>query len=317
MKNYYEILGVYKNATKSEIQEVYHKLAHIYHPDKKGNDKKMKEINEAYSILSDDIKRKEYDFTFEHSNFSEKQNSAPASPQSTTSKIYIFNIGNFLFNIIKKIIGWIFSILIPISIFLIASYSHNNTEEPQKITPSVVASNNQKTTTNTILPQNEKTNMPSQYFNNSKEKCVIEDKNIKICDLFYSSSINEENRRNIYVEGNVVSCVNTITEEVYSNKVGQIIIKVAPFFCVTDFGYVYIDPTLEVYKYYGNITRKNYDSPYKINKNYDTCLWSYNDGNGNIPYLELLSDVGPRTGYDVKAFCLNENKGVDIYSYNE
>jgi molecular chaperone DnaJ len=61
-KNYYEILGVERNASKSEIKKAFRELAHKYHPDKKGGDEaKFKEINEAYSILSDDQKRAEYD----------------------------------------------------------------------------------------------------------------------------------------------------------------------------------------------------------------------------------------------------------------
>lgn len=62
MKNYYEILGVNKNATKEEVKKAFHKLAHQHHPDKKGgNEAKFKEINEAYQILSDDRKRAQYD----------------------------------------------------------------------------------------------------------------------------------------------------------------------------------------------------------------------------------------------------------------
>jgi molecular chaperone DnaJ len=61
-KNYYETLGVQRNATKDEIKKAYHKLAHKYHPDKKGGDEaRFKEVNEAYQILSDDKKRAEYD----------------------------------------------------------------------------------------------------------------------------------------------------------------------------------------------------------------------------------------------------------------
>jgi len=60
--DYYETLGVHKNASKEEIKKAYHNLAHKYHPDKtKGDDKKFKEINEAYQVLSDDKKRAEYD----------------------------------------------------------------------------------------------------------------------------------------------------------------------------------------------------------------------------------------------------------------
>lgn len=61
-KDYYQMLGVSKNATKEEIKKAFHKLAHKYHPDKTGGDEtKFKEINEAYQILSDEQKRKQYD----------------------------------------------------------------------------------------------------------------------------------------------------------------------------------------------------------------------------------------------------------------
>jgi molecular chaperone DnaJ len=61
-KDYYEILGVNKGATKDEIKKAFYKLAHKYHPDKKeGDEKKFKEVNEAYQTLSDDDKRSKYD----------------------------------------------------------------------------------------------------------------------------------------------------------------------------------------------------------------------------------------------------------------
>jgi len=61
MKDYYQILGVSKTATQEEIKRAYYKLAHQYHPDKGGDKEKMKEINEAYQILSDKEKRSQYD----------------------------------------------------------------------------------------------------------------------------------------------------------------------------------------------------------------------------------------------------------------
>lgn len=61
-KDYYNILGVNKDTSKDEIKKAFRTLAHKYHPDKKGGDEaKFKEVNEAYTVLSDDTKRAEYD----------------------------------------------------------------------------------------------------------------------------------------------------------------------------------------------------------------------------------------------------------------
>jgi curved DNA-binding protein len=64
-KDYYQILGVNKNASDEEIKRAYRKLAMKYHPDKNPNKKeaeeRFKEINEAYAVLSDKEKRKQYD----------------------------------------------------------------------------------------------------------------------------------------------------------------------------------------------------------------------------------------------------------------
>ncbi len=60
-KNYYDILGVDKKATNDDVKKAFRKLAQKHHPDKGGNEEKFKEITEAYSILSDEKKRREYD----------------------------------------------------------------------------------------------------------------------------------------------------------------------------------------------------------------------------------------------------------------
>ncbi|HEX2207678.1 MAG TPA: molecular chaperone DnaJ [Longimicrobium sp.] len=64
-KDFYRVLGVAENASADEIKKAYRKLAKQYHPDANPNDaaaaERFKEISEAYSVLSDDDKRKQYD----------------------------------------------------------------------------------------------------------------------------------------------------------------------------------------------------------------------------------------------------------------
>src|SRR2546427_3831457 len=71
-RDYYEILGVDRNASEEEIKKAYRRLARQHHPDtqtseeeKKKAEEKFKEINEAYATLSDQDKRRRYD-TFGH-----------------------------------------------------------------------------------------------------------------------------------------------------------------------------------------------------------------------------------------------------------
>ena len=61
MKDYYQILGISKNASSEDVKKAFHKLAHKHHPNKGGDEKKFKEINEAYQILSNKEKRDQYD----------------------------------------------------------------------------------------------------------------------------------------------------------------------------------------------------------------------------------------------------------------
>ena len=71
-KNYYDILGIPKTATKDEIKKAYRSLAMKYHPDKnpdnKESEEKFKEAAQAYEVLADDQKRQQYD-QFGHDNY--------------------------------------------------------------------------------------------------------------------------------------------------------------------------------------------------------------------------------------------------------
>ena len=75
MTDYYKILGIQKNATKKEIKKAYRRLALKWHPDKnsgpnkKSAEEKFKSISEAYQILSDPQKRKDYDNPYKNTDF--------------------------------------------------------------------------------------------------------------------------------------------------------------------------------------------------------------------------------------------------------
>ena len=82
MENYYNILNVSNNADEDQIKQAYRALAMKYHPDKnQGNkiaEEKFKRISEAYSVLSDPQKRREYDFTM-------------SSPFSSSERTYTYD----------------------------------------------------------------------------------------------------------------------------------------------------------------------------------------------------------------------------------
>ncbi|MEO0202149.1 MAG: molecular chaperone DnaJ [candidate division WOR-3 bacterium] len=103
-KDYYEILGVSRNATQEEIKDAYRRLVLKYHPDKvppekkKEAEEKFKEISEAYEVLSDPQKRKLYD-TYGTADFSDYTN-------------YNFNFGDFFsrhYEDLKDVFGDFFS----------------------------------------------------------------------------------------------------------------------------------------------------------------------------------------------------------------
>lgn len=74
-RDYYEVLGVSRDADENTIKKAYRKLAKKYHPDTGGNssgeEEKFKEVTEAYAVLSDKEKRKLYD-QFGHGAFDQE-----------------------------------------------------------------------------------------------------------------------------------------------------------------------------------------------------------------------------------------------------
>ena len=93
-KNYYDVLGVDRNASQDDIKKAYRNLSKKYHPDKTGgDDSKFKEINEAYDTLGDEAKRRQYDnpnpFGGGFGGFSWSWNAANTRPMPQNIEVHI------------------------------------------------------------------------------------------------------------------------------------------------------------------------------------------------------------------------------------
>lgn len=103
MKNYYELLEVDKNASKEVIDKAYKILVKKYHPDLQDESSKLecehkiKEINEAYDILSDTLKRNEYDKTLKN-NFITLEDYNILIDENMKLKKELNNLKNTFFN---------------------------------------------------------------------------------------------------------------------------------------------------------------------------------------------------------------------------
>jgi molecular chaperone DnaJ len=109
-KDYYKILGVDKKSDKEDIKRAFRKLSKEYHPDLGGDAEKFKEINEAYSVLSNDEKRSQYDnpsmafdgssifndffsnfgFNFHEDGFSRRQRRSPGQNLQFEMKVTLY-----------------------------------------------------------------------------------------------------------------------------------------------------------------------------------------------------------------------------------
>lgn len=99
-KNYYEILGVPKNAAEKDIKSAYRKLARKWHPDanpgnQKAAEEKFKEIQEAYEVLGDSEKRKKYDVLGSHWQEAASQAEQQRRYRSAQSDAFQFDFGDF------------------------------------------------------------------------------------------------------------------------------------------------------------------------------------------------------------------------------
>jgi curved DNA-binding protein len=102
MRDYYEVLGVSKNASADEIKKSYRKLALKFHPDRNQGDSsaeaKFKEISEAYAVLSDDEKKKQYDM-FGNSGFHQKYSQEDIFRNTDFGQVFQeFDLGGDIFS---------------------------------------------------------------------------------------------------------------------------------------------------------------------------------------------------------------------------
>jgi curved DNA-binding protein len=102
-KDYYQVLGINKNASADEIKQAYRKLARKYHPDLNSGDKKaetrFKEVNEAQEVLSDPDKRRKYDQYGQYWSQMGQQNSSASSSRSRSPGVNVdvsgFDFGQY------------------------------------------------------------------------------------------------------------------------------------------------------------------------------------------------------------------------------
>lgn len=313
MKDYYKILGVQKNASTEDISKNYKKLALVYHPDINGcDDERFREINEAYQTLSDPLKRKEYDqqiFSDQGSaqaTGKKEQNYSQHFSQEELHKKHSINYK------ILGIIGFVVFVLV-----IKAALSSSNGNTGQGGANGVEQNINTPTLNNEIVQQpaisdlnNTNISYPAKF---PTGKCVTES-GVKICDLSYNvQQTFGDGTRNVSFQANDIDCVDVATGSQTQNQGDVAIVDSGNTYCASDLGAVYIDPTINVNKYFNQIT--NNGSNYKVPNTYTTCIWTYADGNADIPYILVSGSTGPASGFDVRAFCQNGNNQLDIYSY--
>jgi curved DNA-binding protein CbpA len=215
MKNYYKVLGVSMTATQKEIRAAYLRLALKYHPDKNSGDKKAEEIfksiTEAYSILSNEYKKSDYDFKYEKylkslksqqgnsgytytaSSSNNHTTNTQQNQQHTRQNINVNGKETILNTNRKKTADKnsshygiiIFFISIPVFLFLLSLYLDNN---------SNYTSHSDGDLDYSFVIEDKTTQNRQDLYNSIKNKEV----NIGNIDSFYLALNDETNRINLY-----------------------------------------------------------------------------------------------------------------------
>ena len=146
-------------------------------------------------------------------------------------------------------------------------------------------------------------------------KCVTES-GVQICDLSYQGTSDGGGTRAVTMQGNEIIC-HDITTGLNSDIRGDsTTLNADPEFCASDYGSIYIDPTIDVSKYYGDIQSNGQN--YAVPSTESTCIWAYEGGSAAIPYIQAGSYIGPDLSYDqVHAFCQSVSNRLDIFTASQ
>lgn len=365
MKDYYDILGLPRNASQEDIKRSYRILAHQFHPDKEGgNEKRFKELNEAYRVLSGATTKADYDA--KHDAGLPKDEDEFVAPKKTSSSDTQINGSSPIVNFLAKG-GWVLVLIVVIAIAGLISRPTNtptatnstnsalqNTDAAQVSADTIDPFPMQSTACNTqgcpqydwydnhnvamayrCYPGSSCTAQEWAYaiYGNSNDprgetlkdqagvvngtvsaqypagKCVTES-GVQICDLSHSTTGNTGTNRTVKMQGGEIICLDLATGNTTDVSGDTIAINTDPQVCATDYGSVYIDPSITVAKHFGGIQT---GSSYTVPVFYAKCIWTYNGGNGNIPYIQAGGSLGPDSSfYNVHAFCQNGSNEVDI-----
>ena len=170
--NYYEILGLSKNATQTEIKRSYKKLVKKYHPDLYSGDKTfaeqaIKQINEAYAILSNSEKKLAYDETLKPSfettyKAPETETSNTQTAESAFTNFMVEKLNHL--TVKRQIQIFVLIFLITLSLFFM-----NLFQVSYYLTPSSDTNITATNTTNTTLPNNPLENALEDFDYNQTE----------------------------------------------------------------------------------------------------------------------------------------------------
>jgi curved DNA-binding protein CbpA len=192
MKDYYYILGIKRNATPIEIRAAYRKLSKKFHPDLNSGDKffeeRFKEIQEAYEILIDSLKREKYDESFEKEKIYPNYNYSKSESRSTyESKYKSYKTNSSNGNDKVKSSNNLYILISIVSVFVLSIYIISFNTDSQKEAKSSSETSIQKQELNNSNIQSHLNDKTSKTFEkNNEEKLILSpyQRKLKPKDLF-------------------------------------------------------------------------------------------------------------------------------------